>query len=192
MLDATIPSRVVELIAAPPLLHAGGTAQWSLKSDALEFIARNVTVAHHTLETGCGVSTILFALLECEHICIAPSADEIGRVREYCRSRDISLERVQFINAYSQDVLPGLHPRNLSLVLIDGGYGFPVPFIDWLYTSQGLQIGGHILVEPTDVWTGEVLRDFLSAEWQWQKVAEAGNTAIFRKVSSSTSTGIRS
>ena len=41
----------------------------------------------------------------------------------------------------SQDYLPTAELLALDLVLIDGDWSFPVPFIDWYYTPDKLKVG---------------------------------------------------
>ncbi len=120
-----------------------------------------------TLETGSGLSTVVFALRGAEHVCVTPAAAEVEKIRTYCAGRGIALDRVRFHTERSELVLPRLAPSPLDLVLIDGGHGFPSPFIDWFYTATALKVGGLLVVDDTQLWTGRVLRDFLDAEPAW-------------------------
>src|SRR5690606_11492339 len=67
--------------AAGLRIHAGGERDWSISREAAKFLK---TVGGHdkvTLETGAGLSTIIFAQQGGQHICITPSGDEIARIR---------------------------------------------------------------------------------------------------------------
>lgn len=173
------------LLADPPLLHrdgAGATVSWQLSDEVLRFIDAHVSDSSRTLETGEGVSTILFALKRTHHICVSPDTDTIQRIQQYVADNDIPIDRVRFETGLSQHLLPRLEPRRLDLVLIDGGHGFPVPFVDWLYTAGWLAVGGILIVDDTQLWTGHVLKAFLLEEPGWELIEDfQPRTAIFEK-----------
>ena len=135
-----------------------------------------------TLETGAGLSTVLFALKGADHTCVVPFGTQIARIRAWCESASVSLERVEFCQGRSEDVLPGLGDSPLDLVLIDGGHAFPIPFIDWQYAGRRLRPGGLLIVDDTQLWTGRVLRGFLVAEPGWELTeSHPLRSAIFRR-----------
>jgi predicted O-methyltransferase YrrM len=133
-----------------------------------------------TAETGLGVSTVAFALLKARHICITPNQEEVARLREYCTAPAIALDRVRFVVAPSQDVVPTLPETELDFVLVDGGHGFPVPFLDWFYLSRRLKVGGLVMIDDTQLWTGKVLADFLDREPGWTRERSYPRTVVFR------------
>src|SRR5438309_4972331 len=136
-----------ELLNDSPKLHRIGKVgvhvpiSYDLSDQALHLIDRNVDQNSHTLETGAGISTILFALKHAHHTCIVPDGDLADRIREYCQLIRISVERIDFHIEKSENILPGLILDQLDLVLIDGQHAFPAPFIDWYYTARKLKIG---------------------------------------------------
>src|SRR6185503_1666742 len=94
-----------------------------------------------------------------------------------------SLEHVTFELGPSDKLLPTMALGDLDLVLIDGGHGFPVPFIDWYYTAFALKAGGIVIVDDTQIWTGAVLRDFLMADPDWKLLhLWGGRAAAFTKL----------
>lgn len=133
----------------------------------LQAIDAVVRPGWRTVETGAGLSTVLFALRAAEHLCVTPAAAEVERIRAWCAARGIDLGRVRFEVARSEAVLPRLDLPELDLVLIDGGHGFPTPFVDWCYTADRLRVGGLLIVDDIHLWTGAVLRDFLTEEPGW-------------------------
>jgi predicted O-methyltransferase YrrM len=174
-----------ELLANPPQLHtdaAGQPISWGLPVDVLRFIDSEIGDGSRTLETGAGLSTIIFALRRAEHTCIVPDQDQVDRIRSYCRDRAIPLDRVTFHLAPSEEVLPRLEDGNLDLVLIDGRHAFPTPFLDWYYAARLMKLGGLVVVDDTQLWTGRVLREFLSLEPEWRLEREFAKTVVFRKL----------
>jgi hypothetical protein len=165
-----------------PQLHDAGTDNWGIEAAVLSFLEERVTPEWTTVETGAGMSTVLFAEKGCTHVTVTTSDDEIARIRAHCRERQIDDGRVQFIVGSSVDVLPGLALPPLDLVMIDGGHGFPVPFVDWCYLAPRLKPGGLLIIDDVWLWTGAVLGDFLRAEWQWELVRTFGKAVAFRKL----------
>jgi hypothetical protein len=117
-----------------------------------------------------------------EHICITPNGEEAERVRGYCLEHDIDVSRCTFHIEPSEFVLPRLDASPRDLILIDGSHSFPQVFIDFFYSVQLLKLDGILIVDDVHLWTGKVLRDFLLAEPDWQRLQEwDGRTVAFRK-----------
>ncbi|MGI0081444.1 MAG: class I SAM-dependent methyltransferase, partial [Nitrososphaerales archaeon] len=125
-----------EMVRERPKIHHGGSGPtcWRIKPQTAEFIYRNVNEKTKTLETGAGLSTLIFALKKCSHVAITPMKNEISAIEEYARSKSVSLEHVTFINEPSETYLPKAPFTDLRLVLIDGQHAFPWPISDWFYT----------------------------------------------------------
>jgi len=173
---------------APPFHVDEGLRPRSLQAsdEVLETIAAAVQPDWRTLETGAGLSTVVFALRGAQHVCITPAAAEVERIRDYCASRGIALDRVTFHVERSERVLPSLVLPELDLVLIDGGHGFPTPFLDWFHGAERLRVGGLLVVDDIQLWTGRVLRDFLVEEPGWVLRDEfAMRAAVFEKTARS-------
>jgi hypothetical protein len=97
---------------------------------ALEFIDGHVGAESNTLETGCGLSTLVFARTGASHTLIAFDRQELDYLRDWCNQRRISTAKVRFIAEPSQIVLPSLGTGPIDLVLIDGSHGGPTSYID--------------------------------------------------------------
>ena len=168
----------------PPKLHRdgqGNPVSWKLSNQVLSLIDRSVNSNHKTLETGAGVSTILFAIKETEHTCITPHAKLVDRIKEYCHTQGISTQKIDFQLERSEDVLPHLAINNLDLILIDGRHAFPSPFIDWYYSANKLRNNGILIVDDTLIWTGKVLKDFLLSESEWELAENFLDASAFTK-----------
>lgn len=176
-----------DLLADPPLLHgpdgSNDLLTHGLLPPALAFIEAEVNPGDRTLETGSGLSTIVFALRGADHLSVVPQAQEETRFQEYCAAQGIDASKVRFDLRRSEDVLPTVDLGQLDLVLIDGSHSFPQVFIDFFYTQRALKTGGWLVVDDVHVWTGRVLRDFLIAEPEWELVHRwQGRTVAFRKL----------
>jgi hypothetical protein len=154
-----------------------------LTEAAVSFIYENIDDQCATLETGCGLSTVAFALKGSRHTVIAPAPSEFEIIKKYCLDRGIQTSQIDFIAGPSQIVLPALESPSLDLVLIDGGHGFPTPFVDWFYTAGRLKNGGLLIVDDVWLWSCQILCDFLNEQPQWECIQEFGErTTIFRKL----------
>jgi hypothetical protein len=151
--------------------------------EVLQFIESQVDAGMATLETGAGISTILFALAGTVHSCVTPNGAEVERIEAYCQQHGIATDGLRFHIAGSEVILPHQEPTPLDLVLIDGRHAFPTPFIDWYYTADRLKVGGLLIIDDAQLWTGKVLRDFLATEPEWALRAEfAPRAVVFTKL----------
>ena len=166
--------------------HTGRNGQeeaWPLGRDVLEWIAGILPAQASTLETGCGYSTIVFAICGARHTAIAPDYQQHGRIVRWCEDHGVSCADLRLIDARSQDVLPGMLLEPLDLVLIDGCHAFPAPALDWYYTAEKIKPGGYLVVDDCQLVTGKQLVDFLEQETgRWKLQVRFGKTAVFRKI----------
>jgi predicted O-methyltransferase YrrM len=175
-----------KMLADRPEVHPrrdGSGRCIGMHSDVLRAIARQISPGDVTLETGCGLSTLVFALSECAHTAIVPNPTHIEATRQSAISYQIPMSNVDFLEARSEEILPGMDmTEELDLILIDGGHAFPIPFIDWFYTSQRLKVGGLLVVDDIDLRTVNILYEFLSKQPEWQCSTIIRRTAFFRKI----------
>ncbi len=173
---------VEELLATPPRLHMGGTESWPLEQQAMRWLAGVVRPEWRTIETGCGISSIVFILRGSEHTMISPNVDEHQRARQWCAERGFSADCATSIIDDSTVVLPALDGQ-YDLALIDGGHAFPVPFVDWLYLARKLRIDGLLVVDDIHLPTCGILHEFLLAErGRWSLECQFGQTSVFRLI----------
>jgi hypothetical protein len=172
---------VDRLLAAPPVVHG---EPMCLEPRAARFLAARLRPGQRTLETGCGLSTAIFAAAGTQHTVVVIELDEEVKLRRYAESMNIDMSQVTFIIGPSQEVLPALRPHDLDVVLIDGRHGFPAPYIDWYYAGSGLKVGGLMVVDDTQIWTGFELKRFMAAEPAWTLVADfPPRTTAYERVS---------
>jgi len=142
------PSLTQTLRLRRPLIHEGGRTCAGLSWAALEWLERNVSPGATTLETGAGLSTIVFAASGAHHTAITPVADEADAIRRVCDSLGVDHSGVEFVIEPSEIALPKLDPRRpLDVVLVDGAHGFPYAILDWWYLRDRLRVGGAMLLD---------------------------------------------
>ncbi len=173
------------LLENPPMFHrdeSGKPILYALGNEVLHMMAEHINPSSRTLETGAGLTTVLFALKGACHTCIVPDQELVDRIKGYCDQHQISIDRIDFRISRSENLLPYLQVTDLDMVLIDGGHGFPVPIIDWYFTVEKLKIGGQLIIDDTHLWTGRILKEFLLCEPEWELVQEWQKTAVFKKL----------
>jgi hypothetical protein len=173
-----------QLLSAPPKLHGpdGATTDgWRLNDTALLFLDSHVEKGMRTIETGAGVSTILFALNKARHTCIVPDRKVVRRIYRYSASVGVSLDTVTFVVERSEYALPRLRTSAYDFALIDGRHGFPAPFMDWFYIAGRLRRGGVVLIDDTWIWTCDVLARFLDDSPGWRRCEDLPVSAAFLK-----------
>jgi predicted O-methyltransferase YrrM len=161
-----------ELLEAQPPVHPlASTGTWSTSRSCYEFIAAHVQEGSRTLETGCGTSTALFALRGCIHTAVFLSAREGDRLRTWAEAHSVSLDRVTLLGGAGSDVvLPTLEQTPVDFVMIDGGHGYPLPQLDWLYAGSRLRRGGLLVVDDLQLYAPHQLASFLDADPRWTRV----------------------
>ena len=175
-----------ELLSNPPKVHdwdSGALTSSGLPELTFRFMDKVLTQQTRSVETGMGISTALFAMKGCKHTCINPDSDEIQRLKDYCSSNNVSCDNMTFLAKRSDEVWFELKDKAWDFVLIDGCHGFPIPFMDWYFLTEGLTVGGHLVIDDTQIITGGMLKDFLLTEDAWKLVEPfSKKTAVFQKV----------
>ena len=170
-----------DVVDRPPIVH-GGLATWGISLRLARFLDAQLTPQSTTLETGAGLSTILFLRRGvARHISITPYEPEFKAIRTYCAEVGIDTGPLQAVCAGSQHYLPSAVLPALDLVLIDGSHAFPAPFVDWFYTAEALKVGGLVVVDDLPLVTGTILADFLRADERWDEVLRDDRFAVYRK-----------
>jgi predicted O-methyltransferase YrrM len=164
-------------------LHAGGAVQWDASDAVLSYFSANLKPGMRTLETGAGKSTLAFIEKGCVHDTVTPSGSEIAAIKAEAARRGLDLSQVTFHEGFSQYVLPHLTgEEDLDFIFIDGGHGFPIPCVDWIYLAPRLKVGGTMLIDDVDLWTGAMLVDLMRKEPGWRvETILRGRTAVIAK-----------
>lgn len=164
---------VVHYMSHEDLLDGQLTGVWKTEDACYRFMATRCAPGSRTAETGCGVSTILFAGWGAKHLCITPAQEESDAVVEYCNANGISTKDLQFDIAPSDQALtrPAHDPQQLDLFFIDGCHGFPSPIIDWYFGAARLRRGGLLVVDDVQLPAVRLLEDFLDASPAWTRAA---------------------
>jgi hypothetical protein len=167
-----------------PVIHpeAGNGAVWRTQWSCYRFIEDQVGPGSRTLETGVGVSTVLFAAWGCNHLAVVPFGDEVA-VESYCDDNGIDRGSLRFDRRPSEEALPTI-TGEFDLFLVDGGHGFPLPIIDWFYGAALLRRGGVVVFDDVHLPQVRLLIDnFIEPDPRWERLAGNAKWAAFRRLS---------
>ena len=182
---AEAPYAAVDAVLAdPPRVHPNApTGVWSTDIGCYRFLADRCPAGTRTLETGCGVSTVLLAKLGAEPVCVTPGAEERAAIVAHLAAAGIDGSRVRFELAGSHEALPRLLAEGLELdlVLVDGGHGFPMPVLDWFYAGSMLRAGGVLVLDDVGLPAVRLLVDVLDRDPRWTRVAGSAKWAAWER-----------
>jgi hypothetical protein len=183
------------ILADKPKLHFwpmfGGWNYGGFDDEQLTFILDTVMAhaaggEHRTLETGAGLSTLVFlAASPARHTCIAPDGELKQRILEQVARFDLDPSRLQFVVARSDIALPVLTDVEpfADVALIDGCHGFTSVFVDFNYIHRVLKPGAALFVDDTQIYSVQQLIGLLSEQPGWESKGAVGKLALFEKQS---------
>ena len=181
---------VRDLLNDPPKLHIwGGTPQVGgmnkqIGNRIIELMGDLESPA--VMETGAGVSTMLFLLLGARPMTtIAPDTALRDRLMIAAKERSVDTTPLRFIAEHSEDALPRLAAagEQIDLALIDGRHGWPTVFVDFCYLHMMLRAGGIMLVDDIQLHSCGQLFLFLRAQHdEYELRAIDDKQATFRKL----------
>jgi hypothetical protein len=179
----TAPNFDLKMIRAErPKLHETPD-DWGIDDPTILELGSRLKPGIKTLETGAGLSTIIFAASGCRHTCIMPDGGLAARIQEYCRSRDIETSNITFIISKSADAIHQLHRGEYDLVLIDGCHGFPSVFVDFYYATKLLKNGGTLILDDMELYTCHLAARFMRSDPGWNMELMNKRIAIGTKIS---------
>jgi hypothetical protein len=164
-----------------------GRQNWGISKELARYLLDVVTPDKRTLETGAGISTLIFAMGGSEHTAVAPFGDEMEEMRNYAATVGIDTSRVVCVALGSERYLPTLTDVEFDIVFIDGMHAFPWPILDWYSTADLLKVGGLMIIDDTQLPSVGILSEFLKADsprWLFAKTV-GGRTDVFKKIAAS-------
>ena len=177
---------IERVVASPPLIHPKAPlGVWATLPECYEFMAAQVHKGARTLETGAGISTVLFAAWGCEHTCVVPIASQRDGLYAYCGEAGIDTSRLTIDVRRSEEALPLLAgDGELDLVLVDGNHSFPIPIIDWFYGAGRLRAGGIVIFDDLPlVQVSHFLSWYLDRDPRWERIVHTREWAAYRRLS---------
>jgi hypothetical protein len=177
------------LLDDPPKLHDWGRGPevGGLDRRIGERMIREVTQyeAARIVETGAGVSSLLFLCLEPRALTsIEYDATLRDRMLAAASERGIPVDRLRFMCEHSEFALPRLamNGERFDVGLIDGCHNWPTVFADFCYVNYMLPPGGTLFLDDVQLYSVLQLYQLLREGEEYEHIALDGKLATFRKV----------
>jgi hypothetical protein len=182
-----------KLVENPPKLHFWGDA-WCLggmlapQLRMIERLMLSLPDTPRVLETGAGLSSLVFLALGAKVTSFFTKDDLLERIEGAIRDYDLPRENWDYSLGFSELTFPlylSQHPDLVcDLVLVDGGHMVHTAFTDFTYGYAALREGGYILIDDLQMPSVKVLYRLLKASKFVKEVEVAKKTASFRKMRS--------
>ncbi len=138
----------------------------------------------HIMETGAGISTLLFCCLAPERVTsIAPDEQLWERISAEADTRGIDLSPVRKFRERSDVALPPLAAagESIDVAFVDGDHGWPSVFVDFCYMNMMLREGGLLFLDDTHVHSVHQLQLLLVHQPGFSYTGDTQKMAVFRK-----------
>jgi hypothetical protein len=169
---------LTKVLSLPGDWHKDGT----LTGAALKAIFKyaNQRQILHSVETGCGVSTLLLSHLSQDHKVFAlAEGDSMSAVRS---SPLLNKPHVEFIEGATQQTLPHYKFENkLQLALIDGPHGYPFPDLEYYFIYPQLEENAILILDDIHIPNLYNIFAFLKEDEMFELMEVVGTTAFFRR-----------
>jgi hypothetical protein len=175
---------IQHIIEVAPGFHSAGPLSPRVLEAIAEYCQR--LELHHTVETGCGASTLLFSNISQHHTVFADARDNdsLERVK---RSHLLRPEVVSFVEGPTQLTLPRHDFKNpLDCVLLDGPHAYPFPDLEYYYLYPKLTTGALFILDDIHIPTIYNLFSFMRSDSMFRFQRVIGTTAIFRRTNAPT------
>lgn len=187
------------LIEDPPRLHAfprGGMQTGGVTRPMGEYMIDRLVALDSpvVIETGAGLSTLLFCCLALRVTSIAPDAELWQRIEDEAGRRSIDLAPLRQICDRSDLALPRLaeaERASVDLAFIDGDHGWPSVFVDFCYMNMMLREGGLLLIDDIFQYSVAQLAMWLRQQPEFEYEGRWTKMVTFRKTSDSPFVGLR-
>jgi|SRR5665213_685089 len=167
-----------QILEVQPVLHAAGTVSAAALRAIAAHAARRTVL--HSVETGCGATTLLLSHLSQSHTSFA--LDVGGSVASVRNSPLLRPDVVKFVEGPSQLTLPEFRfEGKLQLALIDGPHAYPFPDLEYYYLYPHLSTGALLVLDDIHIPSIHNLFEFLRADPMFRLEGLVRTTALFTR-----------
>jgi len=178
-LDSKLDELINEIARLPKDWHLAGMMYPSLLRTIAKYCS-DMEISY-SMETGSGVSTILFSHISADHKVFAVEHGN-GSITNVKKSPLFNAKTVEFIEGPSQITLPQYKfERKLQLALIDGPHGYPFPDLEYYYIYPNLETNALLIVDDIQIPMINNMFRFIEADEMFELLEVVGNTAFFRR-----------
>lgn len=140
----------------------------------------------HSVETGTGVSTILFSRLSQNHK-VFSTIGKVNRIQMALDSPLTEKNTIEFIEGPTQKTLADYHfDRKIQVALIDGPHAYPFPDLEYFYLYPLLETNGILIVDDIHIPTIYNMFQFIKADEMFSLIEIVYRTAFFKRTNAPT------
>lgn len=166
---------------ASRLDHRSGTIDLSVIRELERLLPSRL---EHSMETGCGKTTILFSRLSARHLVFAfdDTSVENGSVEYFRACPDFDAARTTLVPGSTQRTLPSFEfTAPLDLACLDGPHGYPFPELEYYCVYPHLRPGAWLIVDDIHIPTIHRMYEFLKEDEMFALVSVVRTTAVFQR-----------
>lgn len=158
----------------------------------IEFIAHVIESrfpngVSYSVETGCGLSTILLSHLSKRHTCFTLGGDNDDSLTKTLAHPLLDKSNVEFIEGPSQITLAKhTWDTKIDFALIDGAHAYPFPELDYFHIYPHLNPWATLVIDDVHIPTIGRLFDFLKEDDMFDYFATVATTAFLTRNASPT------
>ncbi len=162
-------------------IHSTPSGVWEVDIDLLKEIANlNFTNKRiRSIETGIGLSTIIFGIFGFRHTCIVPDYMQIKSLLKWMKLNKISSKNIKFFVDYSFKFKQSFK-KKYDLILIDGNHGFPHPILDYFILANQLKRSGYVIIDDINLKIPGFLSQNLANLDFWREVKKTNKWVIYQ------------
>jgi hypothetical protein len=175
----------------PPLLHSwDGGKSWNTggmnTADARWLHSISDSKSGSVVETGAGLSTLIFGMTSTNVVSVVVEEDLLQRIRTSIKDYELLFEW-QSHCGLSEMFLPSVDIQ-AGLCLIDGGHGFPTPYVDFYFMNRILVNGGMLIIDDIQLPAPrELVLNLIESRYFYklESFSPSGKTVALRKSTNS-------
>lgn len=170
-----------ELIHRIALLKPGSLGDTGTVSiQTLRAISKHcIGVMDHTLETGCGRTTLLFSNISRNHDVFALDSEGMQRIRVH---ELVGSAAIRFIEGPTQKTMPThVFDCMYDAILLDGPHGYPFPEIEYFFCYPNLKNGGLLILDDIDIPTIDHMYRVLRQDDMFEPIGVFGGTGFLKR-----------
>ena len=182
--NGTVPGRAVAkkiIDEVSPFFHESGSlfpeVLWKIFDEHQDAQARV------SVETGCGLSTLLLSNLSERHTAFTvPHGNSLQNTQAHPYMRS---ETTKFVIGPSQVMVPRWQFSDpVDFALLDGPPAYPFPDLEYYFIYPHIRTGGVLVIDDIHIPTIHRLYEFLRDDEMWEHRGDARTTAFFRRTAS--------
>ena len=164
--------------------HAG-----AFSSDVLIAVAEVLPERiRHSLETGCGKSTVMFSNISEQHYVFA--YDDLGTpgssVQMVMDDPAYQNDAVTWVYGPTQTTLPQYQfpsDRLFDVILLDGPHGYPFPDLEYALLYDRIRLGGVLIIDDVHIPSIGRMYDILREDRMYREIGVFSTTGVLQRTS---------